>query len=88
MPLRSCNTMSTDVDNGVEYFNTVVVQPHRSEELGEGGGATQRILPGVKAALEAFTSYASILFASSKQLLAEECVTDLRSEEVILFGRK
>ena len=29
LPLRSCNTMSTDVEEGMEYFNTVVVQPHR-----------------------------------------------------------
>merc|ERR1712203_632203 len=28
LPLRSCNTMSTDVEEGMEYFNTVVVQPH------------------------------------------------------------
>ena len=26
LPLRSCNTMATDVDDGIEYFNTVVVQ--------------------------------------------------------------
>merc|ERR1711971_951557 len=26
LPLRSCNTMSTDVEEGMEYFNTVVVQ--------------------------------------------------------------
>ncbi|XP_028966901.1 uncharacterized protein LOC100902690 [Galendromus occidentalis] len=38
LPLRSCNTMSTDVDDGVEYFNTVVVQPHRKlvTNLGKG----------------------------------------------------
>jgi len=29
LPLRSCNTMNTDVANGVEYFNTIVIQPHR-----------------------------------------------------------
>merc|ERR1712055_117752 len=29
LPLRSCNTMSTEVVEGMEYFNTVVVQPHR-----------------------------------------------------------
>merc|ERR1719187_824005 len=38
MPLRSCNTMSTDVDNGVEYFNTVVVQPHRKLVTNQGRG--------------------------------------------------
>ena len=33
LPLRSCNTMSTDVTEGMEYFNTVVVQPHRYKIL-------------------------------------------------------
>ncbi|XP_044738224.1 uncharacterized protein LOC123299886 [Chrysoperla carnea] len=29
LPLRSCNTMSSQMDDGsVEYFNTIVVQPH------------------------------------------------------------
>lgn len=28
LPLRSCNTMNHDINDGVEYFNTVVVQPH------------------------------------------------------------
>lgn len=38
LPLRSCNTMSHDVDEGVEYFNTVVVQPHHKlvTSLGRG----------------------------------------------------
>lgn len=38
LPLRSCNTMSTDVDDGIEYFNTIVVQPHRMlvTNLGRG----------------------------------------------------
>lgn len=38
LPLRSCNTMSTDVDDGVEYFNTVVVQPHRKLVTNQGRG--------------------------------------------------
>ncbi|CAG2163183.1 unnamed protein product [Oppiella nova] len=38
LPLRSCNTMSTDVDDGVEYFNTVVVQPHRRLVTNQGRG--------------------------------------------------
>lgn len=38
LPLRSCNTMSTDVDDGVEYFNTVVVQPHRKLVTNQGKG--------------------------------------------------
>ena len=29
IPLRLCNTMSVDVDEGVEFFNTIVLQPHR-----------------------------------------------------------
>lgn len=38
MPLRSCNTMSTDVDDGIEYFNTIVVQPHRKLVTNQGRG--------------------------------------------------
>ena len=38
LPLRSCNTMSTDVSEGVEYFNTVVVQPHRKLVTNQGRG--------------------------------------------------
>jgi len=38
LPLRSCNTMSTDVLDGVEYFNTVVVQPHRKLVTNQGRG--------------------------------------------------
>lgn len=38
LPLRSCNTMSTDMDDGVEYFNTVVIQPHRKLVTNQGRG--------------------------------------------------
>ncbi|RWS17609.1 uncharacterized protein B4U79_06036 [Dinothrombium tinctorium] len=38
LPLRSCNTMSSDVDDGIEYFNTVVVQPHRKLVTNQGKG--------------------------------------------------
>ncbi|XP_075218825.1 zona pellucida domain-containing protein piopio [Lycorma delicatula] len=39
LPLRSCNTMSTEmVDGGVEYFNTIVVQPHRKLVTNQGRG--------------------------------------------------
>jgi len=38
LPLRSCNTMSTDVVEGIEYFNTVVVQPHRKLVTNQGRG--------------------------------------------------
>ncbi|XP_053208386.1 cuticlin-1-like [Panonychus citri] len=38
LPLRSCNTMSTDVDDGIEYYNTVVVQPHRKLVTNQGKG--------------------------------------------------
>jgi len=38
LPLRSCNTMSTDVLDGIEYFNTVVVQPHRKLVTNQGRG--------------------------------------------------
>ncbi|XP_022248308.1 uncharacterized protein LOC106464816 [Limulus polyphemus] len=38
LPLHSCNTMNTDVSDGVEYFNTVVVQPHRKLVTSQGRG--------------------------------------------------
>lgn len=39
LPLRSCNTMSTEtLDGGVEYFNTIVVQPHRKLVTNQGRG--------------------------------------------------
>jgi len=38
LPLRSCNTMSADVDGGIEYFNTVVVQPHKRLVTNQGKG--------------------------------------------------
>lgn len=38
LPLRSCNTMSTDVQEGMEYFNTVVIQPHRKLVTNQGRG--------------------------------------------------
>ncbi|KAJ9574705.1 hypothetical protein L9F63_008118, partial [Diploptera punctata] len=39
LPLRSCNTMSTDLsDGGVEYFNTIVVQPHLKLVTNQGRG--------------------------------------------------
>lgn len=38
IPLHSCNTMSTDVVDGIEYFNTVVVQPHLKLVTNKGRG--------------------------------------------------
>jgi len=39
VPLRSCNTMFTDSEDGhVEYFNTIVVQPHRKLVTNQGRG--------------------------------------------------
>lgn len=38
LPLRSCNTMSSDVEDGVEYFNTLMVQPHRRLVTNQGRG--------------------------------------------------
>lgn len=38
LPLRSCNTMSTDVEDGIEYYNTVMVQPHRRLVTNQGRG--------------------------------------------------
>lgn len=39
LPLRSCNTMSSELDDGgVEYFNTIVVQPHLKLVTNQGRG--------------------------------------------------
>ncbi|XP_013772076.1 uncharacterized protein LOC106457228 [Limulus polyphemus] len=38
LPLHACNTMNTDLNDGVEYFNTVVVQPHRKLVTNQGRG--------------------------------------------------
>jgi len=38
LPLRSCNTMSSEVEDGIEYFNTVMVQPHRRLVTNQGRG--------------------------------------------------
>jgi len=38
IPLRLCNTMSVDVDEGVEFFNTIVLQPHRKLVTNQGRG--------------------------------------------------
>merc|ERR1719341_2340764 len=38
LPLKSCNTMSTELDDGIEYFNTIVVQPHRKLVTNQGRG--------------------------------------------------
>ncbi|XP_049845301.1 cuticlin-4 isoform X1 [Schistocerca gregaria] len=39
LPLRSCNTMSTELgDGGIEYFNTIVIQPHLKLVTNQGRG--------------------------------------------------
>lgn len=38
LPLRSCNTMSLEEDQDIEYFNTIVVQPHRKLVTNQGRG--------------------------------------------------
>lgn len=38
LPLKACNTMSTELEDGIEYFNTVVVQPHRKLVTNQGRG--------------------------------------------------
>lgn len=39
LPLRSCNTMPTELDDGgIEYFNTIVVQPHLKLVTNQGRG--------------------------------------------------
>ncbi|CAH1403601.1 unnamed protein product [Nezara viridula] len=39
LPLSACNTMSSSMDDGtVEYYNTIVVQPHRKLVTSQGKG--------------------------------------------------
>ncbi|XP_066946186.1 cuticlin-1 isoform X2 [Macrobrachium rosenbergii] len=38
LPLKSCSTMSSEMEDGIEYFNTVVVQPHRKLVTNQGRG--------------------------------------------------
>ncbi|KAG7312717.1 hypothetical protein JYU34_001088 [Plutella xylostella] len=39
LPLRGCNTMAKDLDDGtVEYFNNIIVQPHLRLVTGQGRG--------------------------------------------------
>lgn len=38
LPLKSCGTLFTEVDDGIEYFNTVVVQPHMRLMTNQGKG--------------------------------------------------
>jgi len=39
VPLRSCNTMLIDTEDGyVEYFNTIVIQPHKKLVTNQGRG--------------------------------------------------
>ncbi|XP_037871362.1 uncharacterized protein LOC101735576 [Bombyx mori] len=39
VPLKGCNTMSTDNDDGtVEYYNNIIVQPHLKLVTGQGRG--------------------------------------------------
>lgn len=38
LPLKSCGTLSSEVDDGIEYFNTIVVQPHMRLMTNQGKG--------------------------------------------------
>lgn len=38
LPLKSCGTLSAEVDDGIEYFNTIVVQPHMRLMTNQGKG--------------------------------------------------
>ncbi|XP_014262294.1 uncharacterized protein LOC106674207 [Cimex lectularius] len=39
LPLSACNTMSSNMDDGtIEYYNTIVVQPHRKLVTSQGKG--------------------------------------------------
>jgi hypothetical protein len=53
LPLRGCNTMSTQLDNGgIEYFNTIVIQPHLKLVTNQGKGFHIRCKYNTRAALE------------------------------------
>jgi hypothetical protein len=38
LPLRACGTLSAEVDDGIEFFNTIVVQPHMRLMTNQGKG--------------------------------------------------
>lgn len=38
IPLKTCGTLFSEVDDGIEYFNTVVVQPHMRLMTNQGKG--------------------------------------------------
>lgn len=38
LPLKSCGTLFAEADDGIEYFNTVVVQPHMRLMTNQGKG--------------------------------------------------
>lgn len=38
LPLKSCGTLYAEVDDGIEYFNTIVVQPHMRLMTNQGKG--------------------------------------------------
>lgn len=38
LPLKTCGTLSAEVDDGIEFFNTIVVQPHMRLMTNQGKG--------------------------------------------------
>lgn len=38
LPLKACGTLSAEVDDGIEFFNTIVVQPHMRLMTNQGKG--------------------------------------------------
>lgn len=38
LPLKSCGTLFAEADDGIEYFNTIVVQPHMRLMTNQGKG--------------------------------------------------
>lgn len=68
LPLRSCNTMNTEMsDGGLEYFNTIVVQPHRKLVTNQGRGfhIRCRYQTKEKTINDISTSEATMLLATS-----------------------
>ncbi|KAL0267701.1 UNVERIFIED_CONTAM: hypothetical protein PYX00_009894 [Menopon gallinae] len=69
LPLRSCNTMSSELDDGgIEYFNTIVVQPHLKLVTNQGRGFHIRCIYTTKD--KTITNNMNVSLMESEPLLA------------------
>lgn len=74
VPLRSCNTMNVDTDDGyVEYFNTIVIQPHKKLVTSQGRGYHVRCRYPVRET--AIISGIDVSIASSDEGATAEALT-------------